>query len=318
MPSPLSTQMTAFAPPPADDEIDLKELIIALWKGKWLIIATTFLFAVAGVLFALSQPNIYKSDILLAPANAEGKGGLSAMAAQFGGLASLAGVNLGGGGTDKTKIALATLKSRQFISAFIHEHDLLVPLLAATEWDKMQDVLAIDPGLYDTETQQWVREVQPGQSVIPTDWEAYKAFSKLLAVSEDKKSGLVTISVEHYSAVLAQQWLTWLVQDINLWTKRQSSLETERNIAYLEQQLQKTTIADMQSVFYQLIEDQTKNQMLAEVSDEYSFKVIDPAVVFEEKAKPKRALICVLAILLGGMLGVAIVLIRHAFRRKEE
>lgn len=58
--------------------------------------------------------------------------------------------------------------------------------------------------------------------------------------------------------------------------------------------------------------------MFAEVRDEYVFKTIDPALAPEEKAKPKRALICVLGTLLGGMLGVAIVLVRFAFRRDEK
>ncbi|MGE6286816.1 Wzz/FepE/Etk N-terminal domain-containing protein [Aeromonas media] len=35
--------------PWADDEIDLSELFIALWKGKWIIIATIFIFAVGAV-----------------------------------------------------------------------------------------------------------------------------------------------------------------------------------------------------------------------------------------------------------------------------
>ncbi|WP_372171013.1 Wzz/FepE/Etk N-terminal domain-containing protein, partial [Vibrio sp. 10N.222.49.C9] len=32
-----------------DDEIDLRELFIALWKGKILIVATTFIFAAVAV-----------------------------------------------------------------------------------------------------------------------------------------------------------------------------------------------------------------------------------------------------------------------------
>jgi uncharacterized protein involved in exopolysaccharide biosynthesis len=57
--------------------------------------------------------------------------------------------------------------------------------------------------------------------------------------------------------------------------------------------------------------------MLAEVQEEFIFKVVDPAVVPELKAGPKRALICVLGTLLGGMLGVAIVLVRFAFRKED-
>jgi uncharacterized protein involved in exopolysaccharide biosynthesis len=70
-------------------------------------------------------------------------------------------------------------------------------------------------------------------------------------------------------------------------------------------------------VFYQLIEEQTKTLMLAEVSGEYVFKTISEAKVAEEKSKPKRALISILGAFLGGMLSLVVVLIRH-FTKKEK
>ena len=95
-----------------DDEIDLAELWRAIWAGKFTIIIISMLFAVASVLFALSKPNIYKASAILAPAASEsGAGGLGALAGQFGGLASMAGINLGGGGGDKTALALEIIKS---------------------------------------------------------------------------------------------------------------------------------------------------------------------------------------------------------------
>ncbi|NLQ19077.1 LPS O-antigen length regulator [Marinomonas sp. M1K-6] len=300
-----------------DDEIDLKELFLALWKGKWIIIFSTFVFAVGGVLYALSQPNTYKAEAILASASAGQGGGLSAMASQFGGLASLAGISLGGGGTDDKAMALATLQSRQFLNAFINKYDILVPLMAGEKWHPADDTLIINPELYSTEQQQWIREVEPGKSPQPTDWEAYKTFKTMLAISEAKDTGLVNLSITHLSPTIAKQWVDWLVIDLNAWVKNNSLSDTRRNISYLEEQIDKTNIADMQSVFYQLIEEQTKKLMLAEVQDEFAFKIIDPAVVPEEKAGPKRALICVLAVLLGGMLGTAIVLIRFAFTKKD-
>jgi len=72
----------------------------------------------------------------------------------------------------------------------------------------------------------------------------------------------------------------------------------------------------MQTIFYQLIEEQTKTIMLANVRKDYVLEVIDPAVAPEKEAKPKRAMICVLVTLLGGMLSVIFVLIRH-FNKKS-
>jgi LPS O-antigen subunit length determinant protein (WzzB/FepE family) len=74
----------------------------------------------------------------------------------------------------------------------------------------------------------------------------------------------------------------------------------------------------MQTVFYQLIEEQTKTIMLAEVSQEYVLKTIDPANAPEEKAKPKRALIVVLGTMLGGILSVLIVLVRYFTNKSNQ
>lgn len=300
-----------------DDEIDLRELLSAIWKGKWLIILVTCVFAAAGVAYALSQPNTYKADVVLASSNDGGKGGMAAMASQFGGLASLAGINMGGGSTDNKAMALAVLNSRQFINAFITKYQLLVPLMASEKWNQETGELQINPELYDSEKQVWIREVKANRSADPTDWEAFKQFKTLVAVAEAKDSGLVTLSITHLSPVIAQQWAELLVQELNAWMKNKSLNDTKRNIGYLNQQLEKTQVADMRSVFFQLIEEQTKNLMLAEVENEFAFQTIDPAVIPEEKAGPKRALICVLATLLGGMLGVAVVLIRFTFRKEK-
>ena len=305
----------AYAQP--DDEIDLKELFIALWKGKWIIILMTLIFAAGGVFYALQQPNTYKAEAVLASASDSQSGGLAAMASQFGGLASLAGINLGGGSTDSKAMALATLQSRKFLNAFINKYDLLIPLMATQEWNANSGSLVLDPELYDTQTKAWLTD-EAGESLKPSDWKAYKAFNGLLSVTESKDNGLVTVSITHLSPTVAKQWVDWLIKELNAWTKRESLDETRRNIQYLEAQIEQTSISDMQAVFYQLIEEQTKNLMLAQVQEEFAFKVIDPAVVPEEKAGPKRALICVIATLLGGMLGMGIVLIRFAFSSKKE
>ncbi len=301
-----------YAPPmdKGDDEIDLRELWRVIWQGKWIILACTLVLAAGAVFYAIKQPNIYKAQALLAPADNE-SGGLSAMARQYGGLASLAGINLGGGGSDKTALAIEVLQSRKFITDFIERHNLLVPLMAVKGWNRDTDELILDGELYDSTSDLWVRQVDPPQTPKPTPWEAHKAFNKLMAVSEAKDTGMVTVAVEHLSPTVAKQWVDWLVEDVNAVMKAKDVREAQNSIEFLGKQLQRTSVTEMQNVFYQLIEEQTKTIMLSEVRDEYVFTTVDPAVVPEEKAKPKRALIAVLGTILGGMLGVMIVLIRH-------
>jgi uncharacterized protein involved in exopolysaccharide biosynthesis len=295
-----------------NDEINLGELWRAVWADKLTIIIVSFVFAVTSIYFALSQPNIYKASAVLAPVSDEGgAGGLSALAGQFGGLASMAGINLGGGSSDKTALALEVLKSRAFIKNFIAKHDLLVPIMAGDNWDMATNTLILNAELYDQKNNKWIREVTPPKKPEPSLWEAFVVFSDLLIVSQDKNTTMVTIELEYLSPVMAQQWLSWLIADVNEFMRLQDQKEAQDSIDYLTEQLKDIHVSSMETVFYQLIEEQTKNMMLTKVKAEYVLKTIDPAQVPEEKAKPKRALIVMLGTILGGLLSVIIVLVRY-------
>ena len=296
------------------DEIDLKELFATLWHGKLIISAITGIAAAISVVLALSQPNIYIASALLSPAEGSG-GGLSGLMKQYGGLASLAGVSLPGAQEDsRAQLGMELMKSRAFIRDFVERHDILPELMAVKSWEQASGEVLYDEDLYDAATGIWVRDVNPPQLPQPSAQEAHKAFIEILGISEDKQTGYVSVSIEHQSPVVAAQWVSWLVKDVNATVRMQDVDEAERSIEYLKQQAAKTSLADLQTVFFELIQSQTETVMLAEVRPEYIFKTIDPAVVPEEKSKPSRALICVLGTLLGGMLGVVIVLIRHYVR----
>ncbi|GIU49904.1 LPS biosynthesis protein [Shewanella sairae] len=296
-------------------EIDIKELFSSLLQQKWLIIIVTGIFAIASILFAISQPNIYQAEVLLAPVAEESQ--MSGAASQLGGIAAIAGINIGGGqGATRVDLALETLKSRTFTNHFIEERNILVPLMATEEWNKTSGKVIIDPTLYDEATSTWVRTVEEGKSIVPTAWEAYKEFTLIVDFEQDKTNGFIRLTVQSQSPILAQEWASWLVDDINLWIKKEDIREFKANISYIQKKLIETNISEMQKVFYQLIEEQTKKLMLAEVQEEYVFKTIDPAVIPEEKSEPSRALICILGTFLGGFFALFIALIRHILLRK--
>ena len=300
-----------------DDEIDLRELFAVLWAGKVKIVAITAVFAVASVIYALSVPNQYKATALLAPAQQD-SGGISGALGQLGGLASLAGVSIGGGDSSEAQVAQEIMKSWSFIEGFIADNDLAVEVYAAEGWSKGSNELKIDDDLYDTETKTWsVKNNARGEVGPPSSWELFESFSELLAVSEDKKSGLVSVSIEYYSPQIAKQWVDLYVESINRFMQQRQIDKVTRNINYLQEQIEKTAIAEMQEVFYTIIEEQTKNKMLAEASPDYVFVAVGPSMVPELKSQPKRALICILGTLLGGMLSVLLVLIMHYAKKSD-
>lgn len=304
----------------SEDEIDLRELWSAIWSGKWLIIAITFVISVVSVLYSLSLPDEYKSKVLLAPASSSSSSQMGKLAGQFGGLASLAGINLGGGrAEDKTHVAMEIINTWGFLEKFIKDNGIEVEVFAAEGWDRASNQLKIDPDIYDSENHKWVRKFRPnkGQKLVPSGWELFEKISSRISITQDKTSGFITLSVEYFSPIIAKQWTEKLVEAINAHIQRQDREDASKSIAYLNDKIKETKVADMKSVFYQLIEEQTKTLMLAEVSDEYVFKTLSPAKVAEIKTKPKRALIVILGGLLGGMLSVLIVLVIH-FKRNTK
>lgn len=298
---------------PEQEGIDLWGLIRTLWAGKWTIAGVTMLAGAAAVLLTMWMPNIYRSEALLAPAEDSGSGGLMALAGQLGGLASLAGVDLGKGKTTKVTIGLEVLKSRAFLSSFIARRNILVPLIAGKKWNPSTGQLQLNSKLYDEASQRWIG-FGTGDGAHPSEWMGYKAFISILQVSQSKDTGLVTLSLDHPSPVLAQQWVAWLISDVNEQMRQRDIEEAHKSIDFLKQQLEQTPLSEMQQIFYQLIEKQTQTIMLANAREQYVFKVIDPPVVPEEKVSPRRASIVIMAVMTAFAASVGLVLVIAAYR----
>ena len=162
--------------------------------------------------------------------------------------------------------------------------------------------MAIDPDDYDVKSNTWIRDVRPPQKTIPTHQEAYEEFMDILSVGQDKETGFVTVAIEHYSPIIAKQWVDWLIDDLNSSIMQKDVAEAEQAIEYLNKQIATTSLADLQTVFFNLIEEQTKTVMLAKVTDEYLFETLDPAVVPEEESRPQRALIVLVSAFLFALL----------------
>jgi hypothetical protein len=71
----------------------------------------------------------------------------------------------------------------------------------------------------------------------------------------------------------------------------------------------------MQKIFYNIIQDETKKQMLSSVGDEYVFTVVNPSMISEIKSEPRRSFICIMGTMLGAFISVLIVLLTWFLRK---
>lgn len=293
-----------------DDEIDLRELFWIFWAEKWLIIGVTALFAIGSVIYALMQTDIYRAEVVLAPANNDQN--TNGLSAQLGGAAAFLGVNVGGAAGDDISTAIAILKSRQFLARFIQENDILIPMFAGS-WDKQAGESVIDAEIYDVSNGIWLSEEGP-----PSMQDAYRTLNSVLSISGPAPgTGIVTVAINWHNPIEAAEWVNELVAAINTEIKSQDVNEANRAITYLRGQLEQTQLVDMQRVFYQLIESQTRVTMLADVRDEYVFRVIDPAVVPDFKVAPRRSVFALVGTLTGSLFAFVIVFLRRLLKPEQ-
>ena len=169
---------------------------------------------------------------------------------------------------------------------------------------------------WDEDSKTWLVKDEKAK---PTNLQAYKMFtSGILSVAEDKKNGMLTLAIEWSDPELATSWANQLVERINKHQKSEAIKEAQKSIEYLKNELQTTSVVEMRQSIYRLIEAQTKNIMLANVRDEYVFKIIDPAVVPEQKIKPKKKLMAILGTIVGFMLGVFLAFFLAFIKKQKE
>lgn len=285
------------------NSLNILQLLKSIWDSKLKIVVFTALIAILSIVYVLNVPNKYRAEVLLAPVSEDS--GLK-IPGQLGGLAALAGVNLNSGSGSKTVLALEVLKSRDFLSKFIKKYDVLVPIMAAEGWSREDNVLLIDADIYDEKNNVWTRKPKSPYKATPSLMEAYKEFSKILLVQDDPETGMVNISIEYYSPFLAKVWLDRLVEELNDEMRSKDLTEANNSIVYLNDLIERTSVSEMKSMLFSLIEEQTKKVMLANVRKEYVFTTLDPALVPEDKNSPKRALIVFLAVFLSFICAVLV------------
>ena len=287
-------------PQPRDDDgaLDLASIVSALLASWRLLVILTVVGGLVGLGVSLAMRNVYRADVLITAVVQSGAGGMSGLRSQLGGLATLAGVDIPGGGGRKEE-SLATLSSPGLVREFIQARNLM-PILFEERWDAA--------------TGKWKAAAK-----VPTLEDGVKRFvDDVRVVSEDRRSGIITVTAEWFSPVLAADWANGLVEMANEKLRQQAIEKADRSEHFLLAELDKTTVVELRQGIYRLIEEQVNNAMLANVQPEYAFHVVDHAVPPDRKIRPKRAVLTVIAAACGFVLGFVIVYVRRALRARAD
>ncbi|MGE0114276.1 MAG: Wzz/FepE/Etk N-terminal domain-containing protein [Steroidobacteraceae bacterium] len=275
-----------------ESSIDLRELFVRFWQKRWWIISSVVVCATAFTVAAFTITPVYRVTALLVPVSSErgSNGILGAALGQLGGLASLAGIGLKSGDSE-TEEALAVLRSRQFTESFIRDKQLM-PVLFPKNWDSV--------------SKKW----KVANEDQPTSAKAYKYFNETIrAISQDKKTGLIALQIDWKDRNEAAVWANELVQRLNAEMRARAIAKADASVGFLQKELMSTSDVGTREAINRLIEAQIKQRMLANVTQEYAFRVVDKALApdADDPIWPKKMLMIVFGPLFGLILGVVVV-----------
>lgn len=273
------------------DEISLLDLWNVLWAGKWLGAATMCLAATVAITYVLLATEVYRAEMLLAPAGEGSTQGSPSQLGALAGIASLAGFSVGGGGN---AVPLAVLQSRAFIQEFIEERGLM-PILFADRWDEERRRWIVDEIAEAPDVRDGVKLVLEG----------------VLTVSEETATGLVELNVDWTDPELASDWANDLVARLNDRMRQHAQMDAQRNVDYLKEQLGSSSLVTLQQSIGRLLETEMQNLMLARGNEEFAFRVIDPAQVPKDRIAPDRMRVLAIAVIAGSILSLLLIAIHH-------
>jgi hypothetical protein len=212
-------------------------------------------------------------------------------------LGSPMGANIGLNATGYQE-ALAVLRSRQFTEAFIEDQHLLGELF---------------PRKWDAEHQRWRGGVVP-----PTAAQAYKYFdSSIRSIYEDRRTGLITLHIDWRDRAEAAAWANELLRRLNAEMRSRAIRQANASIGYLEKELTSTTVLPTRDAISHLMEAQVNERMLANVTEEYAFRVVDKAMPADRRdvERPKKLILVGVGFVVGTLLGVVAVLVVDGLNR---
>lgn len=290
------------------DVLDFYSLGLALWAHRWVIVTASVIGALAALLAALLATPLYRAESVLSPSTAQrvslgySMGDMQpslSTATSAGNVSLLArlGVDTSRAATEE---AVAILLSRQFADAFIEEENL-APLFFERPWAN-----AFGPWKGPLEKQ-------------PTEQDAFEFFDrKVRRVTRDERTGFLSLQIAWRDPEVAATWANELVERLNSHLRERAIARATASLQALEDALEVVTVTDARDAINGLIERQMNERLLASISEDYAFRIIDRALPpdKDDVVWPRTLLMLLVGTSIGFVVGLAIVMIAYVSRSR--
>jgi len=297
-----------------EDEIDLRELFATILKYKYKILFFTIIITSLTIIYTMSIPNSYKSEVILSPQGQSKSSSLGGLGA----LAGLAGVSLGGSSSMDAFSSLNTiLKNNTFNKMMIKKYDL-INKLSVNNMDKNLVFAMNNRTFYDLLN----NKVDDHINVNDEDkiYTTIQSLKGMINLSQDKKTSSITLSVNSKDRFLAKELLELYLKESTTQLEKLDMQDLEKKLKYYKEELSNTQDIELRTQLSQLVSSLMQKKVLSKASEYYNVRKITQAEVayIKDKTKPKRGLIVVVSFITSLILAIFMVFFIEFLRGNKE
>ena len=298
-----------------EDEIDLRELWQTILKGKKTIAIVVVIVVSLTLVYALKMPNVYKSQTVLIPTAEEGGSSLGGL----GGLAAMAGISIGGGGSMSPDVAFnSLLNNYDFMKQFV-VNNKIVEYYANPKVDENYVFALGFRGVYEL----FKSDSSDPDAIINKEDEIFKIVKKLksnISISSDKKSGLITVSYSDSDRDYVPLIVDAFLKDASTYLVKNNLHIIDKKLRYFSNEMQVAEAFELRQSLSAMISKILQEKVMMKSKEYYQCDVLTQATpaYIKDKTKPKRGLIMVVSFITSMILGIFLVFFLEFIKKEEE
>ncbi len=253
-----------------DDEINMIDYLRVIGKRKMLICYVIIVMVGLTVVASFVMTPMYEAKAVIAPAAKAGESsGASMLAAQLG---------ISAPTSSNMSEIVNLLKSNILREKLIKRYDLLPVLLRGKNLANKSDSQKM--------------------------WMGIRYLQDRLKINSNQKDNSIQITMFYRDPKISADVVTWTLVELTDHMSNEARRVAETNKKYLEAQIDKTADPFIKAKIYALIAQQIETSMMAEVKENFAFKVLDPAKVPDRPASPKRIQMAIIAFIISLFVGL--------------
>ena len=289
--------------------------VLGILRSRWWIIPVCVLLCwILATAYTISAPKLYEARIVIMPKQQQ-----SQTSGALQNLAGLAGFDVGGNGSNRFSLFMATLDSTRLTERLDQKYGLIKEIYPE-QWDDQTKQWREPGGLVEAFKRALYGFFGLPAWVPPTSRALSDDLVKRVHKDRDKDTSSYSLTYQNRDPQLATRVLQLMYAETEDMLREDQLRQAESSIAYINQRLQAVSINDYRTMLIGFLAEQERDRMVLENrSIPVAAINVDPVTATDKPISPKPVIVFLVATVVGLLLAPILVLGRlsltHGRRR---